>query len=50
MAGAGWARRQPLGVQGVYVLGGGLLLVASTVGLVGLTRSGVGLAARPDAR
>jgi len=31
-----------MGVQAVYALGGGLLLVAGTVGLAGLTRGGDG--------
>jgi predicted MFS family arabinose efflux permease len=38
------------GVQAVYALGGGLLLVAGTVGLVGLARPHGGVAGRPDAR
>jgi predicted MFS family arabinose efflux permease len=39
-----------LGVQAVYALGGGLLLVAGTVGLVGLARPHGGVATWPGAR
>lgn len=42
--------RDALGVQAVYALGGGLLLVAGTIGLVGLARPHHGVAARPDTR